>query len=97
MIILKCSKLRKNAFFDRKGICFLFQLRNIRRFALEEFVKTCDELDPRLQNMVEGIRKIQTPDKTVTNIPAMERLLDENLGVLSHILGKVINPKDYKN
>ena len=69
----------------------------IRRFSLEKFVKTCDELDSRLQNMVEGIRKIQTPDKTITNIPAMERLLDENLGVLSHILGKVINPKDYKN
>ena len=97
--MLKTEK--KNAFFDQKGICFLFRLRNIgekiRRFALAKFVKTCDELDPRLQNMVEGIRKIQTPEKTVTDIPAMERLLDENLGVLSHILGKVINPKDYKN
>ena len=47
--------------------------------------------------MVEGIRKIQTPEKTVTNMTAIERLLDENLGVLSHILGKVINSKDYKN
>ena len=46
--------------------------------------------------MVEGIRKIQTPDKTVTDIPAIERLLDENLGVLSKILGKIINSKYYK-
>jgi len=51
--------------------------------------------DPRLQNMVEGIRKIQTPEKTVTDIPAMERLLDENLGVLSHILGKEMAIPDF--
>ena len=47
--------------------------------------------------MVEGIRKIQTPDKTVTDIPAMERLLEANLGVLSKILGKVINLKYFKH
>ena len=47
--VLICSKLRKNACFDRQGICFLFQMINIgekiHRLKFGKFVKICRELD----------------------------------------------------
>ena len=39
----------RNAIFNKQGICFLFQLRNmsekIRMFIFEKFVKICRDLD----------------------------------------------------
>ena len=49
MIFSNPQNSERNAVFDKQGICFIFQLRNIgekiRRFVFEKFVKICRDLD----------------------------------------------------